>query len=421
MNLQIIISFIHSINIKTLCLVLSIFMVFWSPFSGGPRLGMLLLSIVGFYLLLKDWRTLMFEIPVRRWLIIFISLWSPIIFSLYNSFNIISTLSAAAWFSLIFFSGISILYGFSCERNQKYFKNWMFIIVIIWTHLSIIQLFFSPSFMPSNSEGRLSGLFGDLHQGTLLILITPLVYYSLINLNKNFLALYFVFIASCVTILSGSRIYFYMIALSLTLHLITKKNIKHLFVITVGLLLMLTILFVANEDLVKKKIHDTKNLNKLNYSTFNKFDKALTGRLSLWDAGRKMFIHSPITGVGAKNFKESYPKFANKDSLYRQFEDINNFPSHSHNIYIQLLSEVGLLGAVGLLYIFYLSAVWYKDSEMAGKKEAWPFIFPMIVFFFPINSTQPILTPWLFPIILIFYLGFLGRLNNFRKTLDNTE
>ncbi len=45
-------------------------------------------------------------------------------------------------------------------------------------------------------------------------------------------------------------------------------------------------------------------------SKFNRLDKTLTGRLTLWDAGKSMFISSPISGVGAKNYREAFPLFS---------------------------------------------------------------------------------------------------------------
>ena len=404
-------------DIKKWSLLLSIFMIFWSPFSGGARSGMLILAFLGIYKIITAKQKVINEIPIQRWMIIFLALWIPLIFSLFNTINTINTMVAISWFSLIFFSGVSILQALSIEKYRVKFSKSLVYIVFLWAHLSIIQLIFWPSFMPVSPEGRVSGLFYDLHQGCILLLITPAAYYALREANKNILSLYLLFISCFVTIASGSRIYLYMILLSFLLHLVTNKiNIKKTLYACIGLIAITFLTYFSNNTLIEKKFNDSLSIFSIEDSKFNRLDKTLTGRLTLWDAGKSMFISSPISGVGAKNYREAFPLFSKKDTLFKDFNDPKSFPSHSHNIYIQLLSELGLVGGFGLIFIFILSYRWYRNSDITQRKNSWPFIFPLLIIFFPINSTQPILTPWLLPLIILFYLGFLGSLTKVQKT-----
>ncbi|HCK03175.1 MAG TPA: hypothetical protein DHV86_00185, partial [Methylophilaceae bacterium] len=57
-------------DIKKWSLLLSIFMIFWSPFSGGARSGMLILAFLGIYKLITAKQKVINEIPIQRWMII---------------------------------------------------------------------------------------------------------------------------------------------------------------------------------------------------------------------------------------------------------------------------------------------------------------------------------------------------------------
>ena len=69
---------------------------------------------------------------------------------------------------------------------------------------------------------------------------------------------------------------------------------------------------------------------------------AVVERMAHWQAGWRMFIDDPLTGVGAGNFNASYP-----DYFVRSTFRISQ--GHAHNFYIQVLAENGIPGL--LLYV----------------------------------------------------------------------
>ena len=86
----------------------------------------------------------------------------------------------------------------------------------------------------------------------------------------------------------------------------------------------------------------TANLDRLHSALHYKQDPEAQRRLALWLAGWQMFKDHPMLGVGPGNFAISY-----QTKYYGS--DPNPAAWAPHNIYIQVLSEEGLLGMAAAL------------------------------------------------------------------------
>lgn len=71
-------------------------------------------------------------------------------------------------------------------------------------------------------------------------------------------------------------------------------------------------------------------------------DSGLIYRLEIWKASLKIFIDHPITGIG---FGTLF------DYIVDYSETISAFVEHSHNIYIQILVDMGIIGLITSLFI----------------------------------------------------------------------
>jgi O-antigen ligase len=68
------------------------------------------------------------------------------------------------------------------------------------------------------------------------------------------------------------------------------------------------------------------------------------GRIQAWAAGIQMFKGSPLTGVG-----------------YRRFGDINGLVAH--NAFVHVLGELGFLGAMAFVALFYWHFYWLRPAR----------------------------------------------------------
>ncbi|GEM_PF-6970337 len=82
---------------------------------------------------------------------------------------------------------------------------------------------------------------------------------------------------------------------------------------------------------------------------------SLLQRLNFWKSAWDMFCYSPLWGVGFGKFGE----------MYRYFKTSGAFDSqYAHNIVLQLLSELGILGGI---WLGYWIAVFIKTSRGKNK------------------------------------------------------
>jgi hypothetical protein len=86
-------------------------------------------------------------------------------------------------------------------------------------------------------------------------------------------------------------------------------------------------------------------------------DESYTNRLLSWQGGVKMFLHSPLTGIGPDDYTEA------NGTLYWPGQ-----PRHwlnAHSLYFQLLGELGILGV--LTFFIYLVAVIRMNWQLARR------------------------------------------------------
>jgi putative inorganic carbon (hco3(-)) transporter len=69
-----------------------------------------------------------------------------------------------------------------------------------------------------------------------------------------------------------------------------------------------------------------------------------TGRLDLWTIGLRMVHDRPLTGVGAGNFRVSAIHYLLEPGRITRPQYIIDQPKVTHNIYLQVLSELGFVG-----------------------------------------------------------------------------
>ena len=65
-------------------------------------------------------------------------------------------------------------------------------------------------------------------------------------------------------------------------------------------------------------------------------DASNVNRIKVWKAAQQIIREHPVTGVGAGRFTELNP--------------YKSFVTHTHNNFLQITAECGILGLIGLLY-----------------------------------------------------------------------
>lgn len=81
-------------------------------------------------------------------------------------------------------------------------------------------------------------------------------------------------------------------------------------------------------------------------------------RLDIWQGTLQIILHHPFLGVGLRSFEDQF-KYFNNPYVFR-------FHSHAHNLFLHLISEVGIVG-----FLFFLSfSLWVFLSCIKNYKGA---------------------------------------------------
>jgi O-antigen ligase len=79
------------------------------------------------------------------------------------------------------------------------------------------------------------------------------------------------------------------------------------------------------------------------------------GRVDLWRIGWRMVEDKPVQGVGAGNFQSASPRYLVRPGALVRDDFVLDRPKQTHNIYLQVLSELGVPGLALFLAIIFFS------------------------------------------------------------------
>jgi O-antigen ligase len=94
-----------------------------------------------------------------------------------------------------------------------------------------------------------------------------------------------------------------------------------------------------------------------------------SGRSDLWTIGLRMVEDKPMTGVGAGNFPVSSIHYLIEPGTIVRDELVVDVPKQTHNIYLQVLSELGLVGLTLFLAIIVLCLSSSLRAARAFRRE----------------------------------------------------
>jgi O-antigen ligase len=359
--------------------------------------------------------------------IIFIVYCFFLIFSSILSENIPNSLRNTMFY---FRFGVLVLVMWYLLDNFKRFKFLFFaavtitmVALIIYTilELTILEHIANPS--------RISGLFGEEKiQGSYLLRITPIYiifyFYNKESLNNNFAFLYYIILLAVfiLIILSGERAAIFLMIMGIFLSFFFLKiNFKKSILYTLLVFLFFGLMFKFY-PLSKKRIIDRTMaeiflksdkrvpLSQINIRNFNLFSE---GHQTHLESAFIMFKKNYIIGVGVRNFRVECKK--------DDYKAVGRYhcSTHPHNIYMQILSETGLIGFLFfmmlLVFIFLKMYEFLREAYLKNQKINIPLavcFIAILINFFPLVPTGSFFNNWLSTLYFIPIGLLLHEINN---------
>lgn len=334
-------NFYRLIDIIIICLPIIIIL-------GSPLINLVLVFGSAFFIYISIKYNFWLWIK-ETWTIVALIFCLYLIIISFNSLDIYNSLrSSTSFLRFILFSLLIGYFAFKYYNYKKIFLIWFFITLFVCFDIWFQFIFGIDLFGYKAHPWRYSGLFGDeLVAGAFLWKISgPLlgffIYEIFIKKSDNYYLLLLLSTIIPLTILiTGERTSFIMLMfcafISFFSFSILLRKVKFFFLaIALIVPLLLSTLYFSND--VRHRYGELlsilKNFNQSSYGV-------------LFDSGIKVWKQNKIFGVGLKNFG----KVCDRDiiAINKIHQPCSN---HPHNLYIQILSETGILGLVIFLTLF---------------------------------------------------------------------
>lgn len=337
--------------------------------------------------------------------------------------NIILSLESSLFYFRFIFLILSIWYAIeNYDKFIKYFTNIFIITFALITFDAYVQFFTGQNLLGYNYNDRLSGIFNDeLILGSYLSRLLPLLFALLILSNNNFsifLGIIFIFLIDVVIYLSGERLAFFnLILFTLIIFFLVEKwkfvrlisfiiSMFIIFIISINSNVIYDRMILKTFNQITEKNQTLAEKNQKSVIVENKYRIFSIEHENTYLTAYKIFKDNVFFGIGSKNFRE----YCKKEKYNYKFGCRN----HPHNMYLQLLSETGVVGFIPVFLLFiYLNLIFFKKflNHFISNKSYFSdykicVITSIYISIFPIAPSGNIFNNWL-SIIYFLPIGFL--------------
>lgn len=384
----------------------------------GPFLTDFLISIFGIYFLYFCFKNQIwyyfkdnfFKLSLIFYLIIILSgLFSS------NPYESLIDYSGPIFYfrNFIFIASISFL--FSKEKNIKTLLYSFLLIIFFVMFDALVQFIFGSNLfgMKTFDYNRLTGIFGkEQILGHYLSYTFPIcctLYFMIFsnhnNFHKSFLVLFSLLIL-IIAFISGDRTGFLKLIIFIIFAGFIVKEYRKLFSIILVILFSLSILLINFNEKSNIRFNDTIR----DISNNKTFLPISSGHEDLFLSGFNLFLDYPILGAGPQMYRvlcKTSPKYSINDVC----------TTHVHNYYFQTIGELGLIGLLFLLLLyFYLIKSFFK-SYFSDRKN-YPFLLinlHLLISLLPFISHFNFYNNWVNPTLALSFGIFIFLKNHYQK------
>jgi len=365
------------------------------PIGRVVELPVLMMAIAGIYLLFKHWQSWRKSQAFKLFICVFLLAWIPILVSLVDAVRPQSTAMMSVNHLRFGFGGIFILHVLSTHEAQRRFLFLCAWLLLLWLVDGLVQLAVGWDLFgfAAPAGGRINALFGDdgLVYGILLAVLCPLLW----EYAGRYWAAWqvaAVVVATIVLVLTaGARsAWITLFVVMLAYGVVLWRRRGRLSVPVLALALTGAVVFVAALWLGSERFATRVEtaVGAFTGSTAIEED-AIGHRLWIWRGAVNMIEANPLNGVGAGGFRYAFPGYAaDGDPFINADPPIS--PYHSHQLWLEMLAESGIVGALGLLALLTLLLMAGVRAPPQARRAMLPYALCLLAAYFPFNSHMAI-------------------------------
>jgi len=355
------------------------------PFGQLSQLPMALMAVAGMVLLVKQGRALWERPEIRLYFLLFLFFWVPVGISLVDAINPLKTLTVWIIFLRFLPAGVFVIFILTKPGAPAKLLRLTAWVLLLWVFDALLQAVMGINLLGKPLQGPVNSFFrtgSDL--GMVLSVFCPLL---LVHIHRRWPLLLQVVVINllvAVVFLAGGRGGWICLAVVMAgfWFWIVYQNRKTLFLsAAVGLLMVLTLAgtWQLSPDVsarVKKSLMVFSGDAEL-------IDTALSLRLGLWQTAVDIFRNNPVNGVGARNLRYVYADSASPDD---RFISDGLTVHHAHTLVLDIGSETGIIGLVGLVLTLGLLLRTWLGADMSRRTQMLPYALALSAVFFPFNT-----------------------------------
>ena len=357
------------------------------------------LALISFIFIYEFFKKKFFFIFQEKWFLSFLLfIFYSVIRGFFSIDSILAMISAISLIKFLFFSLFIYLCISSAKNLHIIIKFWIIILILLCIDTLVQYYFLKDFFGFSNIGNRLTGPFGR-HQiiGAYLSYISvPLFFYFFSNFknfnnNKNFFLFFFYLLILMTIALTGERLALIIFVSSSLVIFFLNFRLKYFFYMIVLIFLALLTIYILSIPF-KTRINEF-------YFTITNFTSSPWGYL--YHSAYLVFKTDIFFGVGLKNYR-----FVCDNQIIdplKKVAGIQFCSTHPHNLYLEILSESGIVGFLILFTTFstFFYSIFNRIEELRGNKIFTEYkgllygsILILFIYFWPIKTSGRFFTTW---------------------------
>ncbi|MDP2179571.1 O-antigen ligase family protein [Methylicorpusculum sp.] len=324
--------------------------------------------------------------PFLMFTLFFISLWLPILLSNIGAENFKNSSIFTIKYLRFLLAGIYVVYILQNQILRDLVLQALMFVISFWLVDGLLQWLVGFDVFGRNYEGmRLTGPFNNLIMPVYLSVFLPVTLAYASTKWSNYIGWSLLLLSLWILLLAGSRASILVLLVGGVVFLCyifftaEKKPI-----IPLAFLVILSVVIILGgykyNDNFKSRADQTVMLINGDYDSIN---AATSQRLPIWEAAYNTGINNPINGVGVRGFREVFHLYAPPNDSFSQEK---RKMLHPHLFILELFSETGIIGLVGMFGFIFLFVSTLKDRVKQFSLLESSAAITVIIVFFPLNS-----------------------------------
>lgn len=370
------------------------------PFGRSIELPMAVLSLLGLYLLTPR-RRIFSEERVRWYSFAFLCFLVPMLLALPDAVNLAKGATTTLGMLRYYLAGLAIIV-LGGNHLEKLGPG-VAIILVLWGLDAFLQLITGTNVLGyALTPGYTNSVFGEgenigkLGFSVVLFLPVAVVWASRRWPWPATIAMGAFLVA--VVLISGKRSCWLMAGMEILLLLgyflsIGRIRLRSLALISLALLVGATLLLTTNDRI---RMRGAVVIAAIENTTYETVDRALSGRLTIWETALTMGKDNWLNGVGPRGFRYAYSDYAAEGDRFNVQMEGNRGAKvhHSHQLLLEVFCETGVFGLAGLLALWGLLFARWRMMDAGARYGAVAFGATIFAWLFPVNTHPSIYSSW---------------------------